>query len=108
MDNYQLFTSESARYPQEERPAINYCVLGLSGEAGEVADKWKKIIRDKEGKIDSEDKVKLMYEVGDVLWYVARLSDHLGFTLSDVARYNQYKLEDRMKRDVIAGSGDTR
>lgn len=108
LDLYQEFTAECARYPQGEKSAINYCVLGLTGEAGEVSDKWKKIIRDREGNIGPEERIELMYEVGDVLWYVARLSAHLGFRLSDVAHYNEFKLRDRVDRNVISGSGDTR
>lgn len=105
-NEYQTFTGMSARYPKDE--AINYCILGLAGEAGEVADKWKKVIRDKVGELDHETTEALALELGDVLWYVARCAAHLGYDLSIIAQMNQDKLVSRIARDVIAGSGDVR
>lgn len=83
-------------------------VLGLTGEAGETADKIKKIIRDKNWVINDEDKDAIIKELGDVLWYVASLARYLGVPLSDVANKNMKKLESRMKRDVLYGVGDER
>ncbi|MCA1799905.1 MAG: nucleoside triphosphate pyrophosphohydrolase family protein [Actinobacteria bacterium] len=105
-NDYQTFTGHSARYPKDE--AVNYCVLGLAGEAGEVADKWKKVIRDKVGELDQETTEALAFELGDVLWYVARCAAHLGYDLATIAQMNQDKLISRIARDVIAGSGDAR
>lgn len=87
---------------------IAYCVLGLSGETGEISEKIKKVYRDKQGHFDSEAIDLLKKEVGDVLWYLNALSRELGFSLADVARQNNQKLLDRMNRGVIQGSGDNR
>jgi NTP pyrophosphatase (non-canonical NTP hydrolase) len=82
-----------------------YYALGLVGEAGEIAEKIKKAYRDNGGQMDQELMKK---ELGDVLWYLAMLSEKMGFTLEDVAQTNIIKLEDRMKRGVLNGSGDKR
>lgn len=83
-------------------------VLGLVGEAGETADKVKKILRDKNGVISNEDKMLLVKELGDTLWYLAAISRYLGVSLSDVARINLEKLESRSIRNKIHGEGDER
>ena len=83
-------------------------VLGLSGETGETADKIKKIIRDKKGKYSEEDKVEIVKELGDVMWYLAGIARYLDVDLETVARGNLTKLEDRRKRGKIGGSGDNR
>ncbi len=83
-------------------------VLGLNGEAGEVAEKVKKIIRDKNGEISAEDRVELGKELGDVLWYTAVFANQLGIDLDDIARDNISKLADRKRRNVLKGSGDNR
>lgn len=83
-------------------------ILGLSGEAGEVADKIKKIVRDKGGQISEEDKAEVVKELGDVLWYVATAARYLGVPFSEVARVNVRKMESRFKRGKLSGSGDNR
>ena len=87
-------------------------MLGLVGEAGEAADKLKKIIRESEHasgwKITEEEKKALVSEVGDVLWYVAVLSHELGSSLEEVAAMNIEKLKSRKLRGVIHGAGDNR
>jgi NTP pyrophosphatase (non-canonical NTP hydrolase) len=83
-------------------------VLGLNGEAGEVAEKVKKIIRDKGGEISEEDKAELAKELGDVLWYIAVFAHQMGYSLDDVAAQNLLKLKSRKERGVIGGSGDNR
>jgi NTP pyrophosphatase (non-canonical NTP hydrolase) len=83
-------------------------VLGINGEAGEVAEKVKKIIRDKNGKVTSEDKLELSKEIGDVLWYLAVLARHLGIPLDTIAQQNLEKLQSRKQRGVLGGSGDNR
>lgn len=82
---------------------VNYLVLGLASEAGEVAGKWKKFIRD--GKLDQE---QFLHEVGDVLWYITQLASSAGITLEGLAQANYDKLAARMKTNTIGGSGDTR
>jgi len=83
-------------------------VLGLSGETGEVAEKFKKIIRDHDGVISDEDKVELTKELGDVLWYIAVFSDALGVSLDEVVQQNVTKLSSRKVRGSLDGSGDNR
>ena len=83
-------------------------ILGLAGEAGETADKFKKIIRDKNGNISDEDKLAITKELGDVLWYVASISRYLDVPLSEVAELNVAKLLSRKERGVLHGSGDER
>jgi NTP pyrophosphatase (non-canonical NTP hydrolase) len=82
--------------------------LGLTGEAGEVADKVKKVLRDRDGVFDLERREAIKLELGDVLWYVAQLSSELGFELNEVAEANLNKLASRAKRGQIKGSGDER
>ena len=83
-------------------------VLGLPGEAGEAADKFKKIIRDKGGVISKASREEIIKELGDVLWYVAMIAEYLEVPLSEVAKVNIDKLESRYKRDKIHGFGDNR
>jgi len=83
-------------------------VLGLAGESGEVTDKFKKIVRDKNGKISEDDKGEIVKELGDVLWYVAIIARYLNVPLSEVAEKNVEKLESRRQRGKLNGSGDNR
>lgn len=83
-------------------------LLGLVGEAGEIAEKFKKIYRDKDGVFTMEDKQEMTKELGDVLWYVSVVSTYLGISLKDVADKNIEKLLSRQKRDTLKGSGDNR
>ena len=89
-------------------PAFIEKVLGLAGEAGEVEDKIKKVIRDKGGKLDEEAKGELVKELGDTLWYVATIARYLDVPLSKVAEGNVSKLQSRLERGKISGSGDNR
>lgn len=83
-------------------------LLGLVGETGELADKFKKILRDEGGVISDEKMDLIKKELGDVLWYLASLSDYLGFELEDVAQTNIEKLASRQKRGKLGGAGDSR
>ena len=105
-NSYQQWTISTAIYPGAgtgNDAELSYLGLGLNGEAGEVADKIKKHLRD--GKLDIGG---IVYELGDVCWYVARLAESLGYSLEDVLEINHSKLESRKTRDVLTGSGDER
>lgn len=104
LDEYQMRAESTAIYPNEY--AIVYPALGLTGEAGEVADKVKKIIRD--GNSDLFYKDNIAKELGDVLWYVAILARDLGYSLEEVAQMNLDKLVNRKIRNALQGSGDDR
>jgi len=83
-------------------------VLGISGESGEVAEKVKKIIRDKQGVINEDDKEELAKEIGDVLWYLAVFANDLGYSFDEIAEKNLNKLQSRKNRGVLRGEGDNR
>lgn len=83
-------------------------VLGIGGEAGEIMEKFKKILRDKQGKISQQDKDDIIKELGDVLWYVNSVAHLLGSSLSEVAKSNNQKLLSRQERGQLQGSGDER
>ena len=105
-NSYQQWTISTAIYPGAgtgNDAELSYLGLGLNGEAGEVADKIKKHLRD--GKLDIGG---IVYELGDVCWYIARLAESLGYSLEDVLEINHSKLESRKTRDVLTGSGDER
>ena len=106
-DNYQIEARKTAIYPNKDKNFI-YPTLGLVGESGEVAEKIKKILRDKNGKFDYESKTAIKKELGDVLWYLANLCNELDFTLNEVAEENLEKLNNRLSRGKISGSGDDR
>lgn len=107
---YSDFTKGTSVFPPES--ALPYLALGLTGEAGEVAEKIKKIIRDSGGKVSDEDAAEIIKELGDVLWYVARLSDFLvgegRVGIQQAALGNINKLLSRQARDKLKGSGDNR
>lgn len=111
IDDYQVWTRTTAKYPSgtsEFEASLPYLVMGLAGEAGEVANKYKKIIRDKHGIMDDNDEIAIVDELGDVLWYIARIVDEIGYSFSDLIDVNYHKIESRVERGVIGGSGDRR
>ncbi|MCA9409962.1 MAG: nucleoside triphosphate pyrophosphohydrolase family protein [Candidatus Omnitrophica bacterium] len=101
-DEYQNRAKSFAMYPDEVELA--YLTLGLSGEAGEIANKVKKVFRD--GREISREDMKS--ELGDVLWYVANLAKAYDLSLSEVAESNIDKLQSRADRGKIQGEGDNR
>lgn len=104
---YQEKSRKTAKYPDAGNNWV-YPVMGLCGEAGEVADKMKKVIRDECGVVSEEKKEMIKKELGDVLWYVAQLATELGLTMDEVAEHNIEKLYSRLERGKISGSGDDR
>lgn len=106
LNDYQKMALETAIYPKEQQ--VIYPTLGLTGEAGEVADKVKKVLRDNNGLFDEERKRLIMMELGDTLWYCATLANDLGYTLEEVCQANYDKLKSRQQRGKIHGNGDNR
>ena len=104
---YQVAARRTAAYPDVGGNPV-YPTLGLSGEAGEVADKVKKVLRDRGGVFDDPTREAIKLELGDVLWYVAQLASELGYDLEEVATANLDKLASRAARGRIGGSGDHR
>ena len=104
---YQKKARLTAQYPNLGSNNI-YPTLGLVGEAGEVAEKVKKVIRDKNGEFDEESKKGIKKELGDVLWYLSNLCTEFNFCLDDVALLNLEKLKQRSAKGKISGSGDNR
>ena len=109
-DEYQKEASRTAIYPKEH--TLYYLTLGFCGEAGELANKVKKVIRDDRlldlSNLTQAKKEELILELGDSLWYASQIADKLGYKFSDVAKKNLAKLDDRFKRGKISGSGDNR
>jgi NTP pyrophosphatase (non-canonical NTP hydrolase) len=106
-EDYQTKIREFAKYPEKE--SLAYLSLGLNGEAGEVAEKVKKLIRDGIDPGTQNDWTHgVMRELGDALWYIAELATFLGYRLDEVASANIEKLEGRKNRGALGGSGDNR
>jgi len=105
-NDYQKWTRTTAVYPKNKE--LEYLLLGLCSETGEICGKVKKIIRDKGSIFSKEDKIGIGDEISDVLWYIARLADHFECKLVDILEQNIEKLESRKKRGKISGSGDKR
>lgn len=108
LNTYQERAATTATFADTGILRTAYLALGLTGEAGEVAEKVKKAIRDEGGEISEEKKKAITLELGDVLWYVSQLARVLGVSLEEVAEGNLTKLADRKARGVIGGSGDAR
>ena len=106
INEYQEGARRTAIYPSSR--AIIYPTLGLTGEAGEVADKVKKVIRDNNDEFTPERRHQIALELGDVMWYAASLAHDLGYTLDEICQMNLDKLASRMQRDRIHGEGDER
>lgn len=92
----------------KKKNELFHLVLGLMGESGEIAEKIKKVVRDKGSDESQIDRADIKKELGDVLWYIASLSAYLGINLEDVADFNIKKLASRKERGTLSGSGDNR
>lgn len=106
IDDYLLETDKTAIYPGANCKNLNegtYLALGLVGEAGEVAEKMKKLIRD-----NNLDNDLFKKELGDVFWYLVRLCQWVGANPSEIITSNVIKLRDRKNRNVLGGNGDAR
>ena len=105
-EHYQTQAVKTAIYSDAD--VITYPILGLCSEVGEVAGHYKKILRDHNGIMTPEQRYFLGDEVGDCLWYIANICTDLGLGMETIARRNLDKLNSRMARGVIQGSGDNR
>src|SRR4249920_3047027 len=107
LSDYQARSRATAVYPQAGANLL-YPTLGLCGEAGEVAEKVKKMIRDDGGVLSEDRRAALSGELGDVLWYLAQLATEAQLDLETIAEANLRKLLSRQRRAVLQGSGDDR
>lgn len=107
LDEYQRGALRTAA-PRDKRNELLHLVLGLVGESGEIAEKFKKWVRDLDSDESRIDRSDIAKELGDVLWYVAVLADYLDLSLHDIAAANLAKLASRQRRGVLGGSGDDR
>src|SRR3954451_12412663 len=105
LSDYQERSRATAVYPDAGENLL-YPTLGLCGEAGEVAEKIKKMVRDDGGVLSEERREALAKELGDVLWYVAQVATEAGLDLDELAAANLEKLLSRQQRAVLQGSGD--
>jgi NTP pyrophosphatase (non-canonical NTP hydrolase) len=103
---YQTEAIKTAIYGEGNK--VIYPALGLVGEAGEVANKVKKVLRDDGGVLSPQKADEVAKEIGDVLWYIAALCNDIGVDMEEIATVNIAKLKDRQARGVIGGSGDKR
>lgn len=110
-NEYADETDRTAIYPdagEGSADALAYVGLGLVGEAGELANQIKKILRDDNGEVTVERRETIKKELGDVLWYAARLCRELYLDMDDIAEANIEKLLKRQREGVLQGSGDNR
>ena len=108
MKDLNEFQKQSVLFADDCCDRLDYLALALCGEAGEVAEKVKKIFRDQNGCVFAEDAKALAYELGDCLWYVSVTANKLGYKLSDIAEMNRIKIISRAERNMLHGSGDNR
>ena len=106
MNDYQKLALRTAR-SKDAKDEFYHLLLGLVGEAGEVAEKVKKVIRDEGSDFNKLDEL-FKKELGDVLWHIAVLAAYFDIPLEDIAQMNIDKLASRLERGTISGSGDTR
>lgn len=106
LNEYQKAALVTATFKEELK--IIYPALGLNGEAGEVAEKVKKVLRDNDGNFSKDKCIEIAKELGDCLWYVTTLAHSIGYTLEEIAEINIEKLQSRKIRGVINGNGDNR
>ncbi len=104
---YQKESRKTALYPDLGEDFV-YPALGVAGEAGEVVENVKKVLRDDGRKITTERKEAIKKEMGDLLWYLAQLATEFDIDLNDVAEENLKKLRSRKKRGTLHGDGDNR
>ncbi len=104
-EEYEKRIKEFDMYPDGIKPTIY--ILGAFGELGEISNKFKKVFRDHAGQLEERPREYAM-EIGDVIWYLTRLANSLGFSMEEILEWNYEKLDSRFKRGKIHGDGDDR
>jgi len=99
---------ESGDAEHQKMLMLMYLSLGLAGEAAEIANKVKKILRDSAGEINTTNSKALSKELGDVAWYMSEIANLIGVDLDEILEENFQKLTSRKERAVLGGSGDDR
>lgn len=102
--DYQKRSRSTAVYPNQGTNYI-YPTLGLVSEAGELADRVKRIQRDDNGVVTDEKLLEISGELGDILWYAAQVATEFGLSLEDAAEGNLEKLSSRLENGTIKGFG---
>lgn len=108
---FNEYQNEATKYSVvrgEHLPKLMYLSLGVAGEAGELANRVKKLYRDNEGKVNPETREKLKLELGDMLWYISEISNLLEYDFEYIAKANLEKIEKRKQEGTIKGDGDSR
>lgn len=107
-DEYQQKSLETVIKHDSDEMTKTIWVLGMAGETGEVVEKWKKIVANKNGQVTDEDRKEITKELGDVLWYMSTFAHDLGISFEEIAQVNLAKLASRKERKLIHGDGDNR
>jgi NTP pyrophosphatase (non-canonical NTP hydrolase) len=107
-EEYQRTALETAIFNKDPLMDKTIWAMGISGEAGEVLEKWKKIVAYNDGIVTEQDKQEIKKELGDVIWYVALMAHSLNLSLEEIILLNVEKLADRKERGVQKGAGDNR
>lgn len=107
-DEYQKLALTTAHNNHDPLMEKTIWAMGVAGEAGEVVEKWKKIVAYDDGKVSEERLAELSKELADVVWYIAVMAHSLGLSFDDIMQQNVEKLKSRKERGVIAGRGDNR
>jgi NTP pyrophosphatase (non-canonical NTP hydrolase) len=108
LNQFQELSRKTAIYPKVHGTLPLYAVLGLCGESGEIAEKIKKVLRDKNGILSTDDSYAIAKELGDCLWYLAQIATELEMDLGDIANLNLSKIANRQQTGTLQGSGDNR
>ncbi|MFZ2663765.1 MAG: nucleoside triphosphate pyrophosphohydrolase family protein [Patescibacteria group bacterium] len=108
-NDYQTESRKHAFYPNQNTPdAFRYLIYGITGEAGELAEHFKHALRDEDDKISPERRDLIIKEISDILWYLANICTELGVDFNEIPKVGLKKIEDRLKRGTLQGSGNTR
>lgn len=107
-DEYQKLALTTAINNYEPLMQRTIWAMGVAGEAGEIVEKWKKIVAYDDGKVSDEKLAELSKELADVVWYIAVMADSLGLSFNEIMAQNVEKLKSRKARGVLKGRGDNR